>query len=219
MVNYRRNFSPGGSFFFTVTLADRRSKLLVDHVELLRDALRVARQERPFVIDAVVILPDHLHAIFMLPPGDSDFSGRWRRIKGHFSSALLETSMELKRRPNGSLALWQRRFWEHTIRDENDFARHVDYIHFNPVKHGLVQRVRDWPYSSFHRYVNEGILPDDWAGDAGQDNGANFGERERLDGVVPLRISRSPHERSDMREARVITITPLSYCKSPVIHL
>jgi putative transposase len=91
-----------------------------------------------------------------LPPGDSDFSGRWRRIKGHFSSALIDDSAQLKRRPNGDLALWQRRFWEHTIRDEDDFARHVDYIHFNPVKHALVRRVHDWPHSSFHRYVKEG---------------------------------------------------------------
>jgi putative transposase len=177
MVNYRRNFVSGGTFFFTVTLADRGSKALVDHVELLRNALRAARRERPFVIDAVVILPDHLHAIFTLPPGDSDFSGRWRRIKGHFSSALIDDSIELTRGPNGDLALWQRRFWEHTIRDEGDFERHVDYIHFNPVKHALVQRVRDWPYSSFHRYVREGILPDDWAGDAGE-GGQGFGERD-----------------------------------------
>lgn len=176
MVNYRRNFIPGGTYFFTVTLADRRSKILVDHIDLMRNALRVARQERPFVIDAVVILPDHLHAVFTLPPNDSDFSGRWRRIKGHFSSALIDASTELKRRSNGSLAVWQRRFWEHTIRDEGDYARHVDYIHFNPVKHGLVQRVRDWPYSSFHRYVKDGILPEDWAGDVGQIEG-NFGER------------------------------------------
>jgi putative transposase len=178
MVNYRRNFVPGGTFFFTVTLANRCSKVLVDHVDLRRNALRVARQERPFVIDAVVILPDHLHAIFTLPPGDSDFSGRWRRIKGHFSSALIDASTQLKRRPNGDLALWQRRFWEHTIRDEGDLERHVDYIHFNPVKHALVARVRDWPHSSFHRYVKDGILPDDWAGDAASEGGKGFGERE-----------------------------------------
>jgi putative transposase len=164
-------------FFFTVTLADRRSKVLVERIDLLRNALRAARRERPFAIDAIVILPDHLHAILTLPLEDSDFSGRWRRVKGHFSSALIDASMDLKRRPNGDLALWQRRFWEHTIRDEEDFARHVDYIHFNPVKHALVQRVRDWPYSSFHRYVRDGILPDDWAGDAGQ-SGGSFGERE-----------------------------------------
>ena len=177
MVNYRRNFVPGGTFFFTVTLADRSSKVLVEHVDLLRNALRAARRERPFAIDAIVILPEHLHAIFTLPPEDFDFSGRWRRIKGHFSTALIAASTDLKRRPNGNLGLWQRRFWEHTIRDEGDFARHVDYIHFNPVKHARVQRVRDWPYSSFHRYVREGILPDDWAGDAGE-GGQGFGERD-----------------------------------------
>jgi putative transposase len=177
MVGYRRNFVPGGTFFFTVTLADRRSKILVERIDLVRNALRAARRERPFAIEAIVILPDHLHAIFTLPSGDSDFSGRWRRIKGHFSSALIEVSTELKRRPNGDLALWQRRFWEHTIRDEVDFERHVDYIHFNPVKHALVRRVRDWPYSSFHRYVRDGMLPDAWAGDAG-DGGEDFGERE-----------------------------------------
>lgn len=176
MVNYRRNFVPGGSFFFTVTLANRKSKILIDHVDLMRNAMRVARQERPFIIDAIVILPDHLHAILTLPPNDSDFSGRWRRIKGHFSSALIDASTDLKRRPNGSLALWQRRFWEHTIRDEGDYARHVDYIHYNPVKHGFVPRVCDWSYSSFHRYVRDGILPEDWAGDMSE-GGGNFGER------------------------------------------
>ena len=176
MVGYRRNFIPGGTYFFTITLADRRSKMLVDQIGYLRSALRAARRERPFTIDAVVILPDHLHAIFTLPPNDFDFSGRWRRIKGHFSSALIDASIELNRRPNGDLALWQRRFWEHTIRDESDFSRHVDYIHFNPVKHGHVRRVRDWPYSSFHRYVEDGMLPDDWAGDVSQD-GQDFGER------------------------------------------
>jgi len=164
MVRYRRNFVPGGTYFFTVTLADRCSSILVDHIGALRTAFRAARRERPFAIDAIVILPNHLHAILTLPSGDADFSGRWRRIKGHFSNSMLEMGIS-KRRPNGDYALWQRRFWEHTIRDEDDFARHVDYIHFNPVKHGLVSRVHDWPYSSFHLYVREGILPRDWAGD------------------------------------------------------
>jgi putative transposase len=108
-----------------------------------------------------VVLPDHLHAILTLP-SDADFSGRWRRIKGHFSRRLIDATASLQRWPNGDLALWQRRFWEHTIRDESDFSRHIDYIHFNPVKHGLVPCVRDWPHSSFHRYVREGPLPDDW---------------------------------------------------------
>jgi putative transposase len=179
MVNYRRNFVPGGRYFFTITLADRRSNLLVNHIGLLRSSFRAARREWPFAIDAIVILPEHLHAILTLPSDDADFSGRWRRIKGHFATELLDSSIKLARRPNGDLALWQRRFWEHTIRGDGDLARHVDYIHFNPVKHGLVQRVRDWPHSSFHRYVREGLLPEDWAGDA-DDKGENFGERREV---------------------------------------
>jgi putative transposase len=175
MVRYRRNFIPGGTYFFTVTLADRRSTALVDHIVGLRSAFRAARRARPFAIDAIVILPDHLHAILTLPSNDADFPSRLRRIKGHFSSALIEAGLDLRRWPNGDLALWQRRFWEHTIRDDNDFARHVDYVHFNPIKHGLVRLVRDWPYSSFHRYVRKGLLPEDWAGDISE-NEADFGE-------------------------------------------
>jgi putative transposase len=175
MVRYRRNYVPGGCFFFTVTLADRRSCLLVDHIDALRSALRVARCERPFTIDAIVVLPDHLHVVMTLPPGDADFSGRWRRIKGRFSSILMQTTVPIPRRPNGDLALWQSRFWEHTICDDDDFARHFDYIHYNPVKHGLIARVRDWPYSSFHRYVRQGLLSEDWAEDIGE-AGADFGE-------------------------------------------
>ena len=176
MVRYRRNFLPGGTFFFTVTLADRRSNAHLKHIDELRDAFRVARREQPFAIDAIVILPDHLHAILGLPSDDADFPGRWRRIKGHFSNALIASGAHLSRRSNEELALWQRRFWEHTIRDENDFERHVDYIHFNPVKHGLVTRVSDWPHSSFHRYVRQGLLPADWAGNVVEGQ-TDFGER------------------------------------------
>jgi putative transposase len=165
VVLYRRNFIPGGTFFFTVTLVDRNSSALVDHVAALRDAFQTTRRERPFTIDAIVVLPDHLHTVLTLPPADADFSGRWRRIKGYFSSALIHAGVDVARAPNGDLALRQRRFWEHTIRDEGDFERHVDYIHFNPLKHGLVERVRDWQHSSFHRFVKGGLLPEDWAGD------------------------------------------------------
>jgi putative transposase len=175
MVRYRRNRLQGGTYFFTVVLADRRSTLLVDHVIAPRAAFRVARQERPFVIDAAVILPEHLHVIFTLPQDDADFVARWRRIKGNFSSRLLAAGSRIKRRGNGELALWQRRYWEHTIRDEEDFSRHVDYIHYNPIKHGLVERVRDWPHSSFHVYVSRGVLPADWAGDVSE-TAARFGE-------------------------------------------
>ena len=176
MVRYRRNRVEGGKFFFTLTLADRTSKLLVEHVDDLRVAFRVTRQEWPFTIDAIVVLPDHLHAIMPLPESDDDFPGRWRRIKGQFSTRLLRHGIEVKRHANGELALWQRRYWEHTIRDDTDFSRHADYIHYNPVKHGLVTQVRDWPHSSFHLYVRQGILPSDWAGNA-RENRSRFGER------------------------------------------
>jgi putative transposase len=176
MVRYRRNFVPGGTYFFTVTLADRTSSALVHHVDALRKAFRIARHERPFTIDAIVILPEHLHAIWTLPSGDSDFSGRWKRIKAYFTHRLVAAGVPVERHRNGEYALWQRRFWEHTIRNEIDFERHVDYVHFNPVKHRLVSRVRDWPYSSFHVYVRRGLLPADWAGDI-EEAMMDFGER------------------------------------------
>jgi putative transposase len=176
MVRYRRNFVPGGTYFFTVTLADRTSSVLVHHVSALRTAFRIARNERPFMIDAIVILPEHLHAIWTLPSGDSDFPGRWRRIKAHFTHRLVSAGAPVKRHRNGEYALWQRRFWEHTIRNELDFERHVDYVHFNPVKHKLVSWARDWPYSSFHLYVKRGVLPADWAGDVDEST-MDFGER------------------------------------------
>ena len=166
----------GGAFFFTVTLADRTSQALTDHITDLRTALRQERHSHPFVIDAIVVLPDHLHMVMTLPDGDADYPNRWRLIKRRFTEAVLQSQTPIARHQNGELALWQRRFWEHTIRDSGDFERHVDYIHFNPVKHRLVSRVRDWPFSSFHRFVREGLLPEDWAGDLDQDH-ASFGER------------------------------------------
>jgi REP-associated tyrosine transposase len=175
MVEYRRNRLAGGKFFFTLTVEDRRSKILVEHIGALRAAFRRTRRERPFTIDAIVVLPDHLHAVLTLPDGDADFAGRWRRIKGFFSSRLLRAGLDIQRHLNGELALWQRRYWEHTIRDDADFARHVDYIHYNPVKHSLVTRVRDWPHSSFRHYVRRGILPLDWAGDVNEGT-ASYGE-------------------------------------------
>jgi len=137
--------------------------------------MRATRDAHPFIVDAVVVLPDHLHIIMTLPQDDADFSNRWRLIKRRFTDAVLKAGVTVAHHRNGEYALWQRRFWEHTIRDDKDFERHVDYIHFNPVKHGLVGRVRDWPYSSFHHYVRRGILPADWAGDFAQHRGS-FGE-------------------------------------------
>ena len=164
MVHYRRNFLAGGTFFFTATLADRRSSVLVENIGLLRRAFRTTRRERPFSIEAVVILPDHLHIVMTLPQDDADFSGRWKRIKSLFTRDVVARGLAYQRNRHGEYALWQRRFWEHTIRDEADLVRHIDYIHYNPVKHGLVSQVSDWPYSSFHRYVKLGVLPKDWGG-------------------------------------------------------
>jgi putative transposase len=177
MVRYGRNFVPGATYFFTVALADRSSSM-VHHVSALRTAFRVARHERPFAIEAIVILPDHPHTIWTLPLDDSDFSGRWKRIKAHFTHQLVASGVPVKHHRNGEYALWQRRFWEHTIRNDFDFERHVNYVHFNPVKHKLVNIVRDWPYSSFHAYVRRGVLPADWAGDA-EEIRMDFGERRR----------------------------------------
>jgi putative transposase len=175
MPNYRRAFVPGGCWFFTVNLLERQKTLLVEHIEL-RLAVATTRRTRPFTIDAFVILPDHLHAVWTLPSGDADFSTRWRLIKSRFVQALPErewlSHVRIERNERG---VWQRRFWEHLIRDEADYARHVEYCYINPVKHGLVSRVRDWPHSSFHRDVRAGIIPQDWAGDVAQDG--RFGER------------------------------------------
>jgi putative transposase len=176
MPNYRRAFVPGGSWFFTVNLLERRQTLLVDHMASLREAIAATRQSHPFTIDAFVVLPNHLHAIWTLPPNDADFSTRWRLIKSRFTKTLPKnerlSSVRVARNERG---IWQRRFWEHLIRDEADYARHIEYCYINPLKHGLVRRVRDWPYSSFHRDVRAGNVSPDWAGDVEQ--GGEFGER------------------------------------------
>jgi putative transposase len=177
MISYRRNFIAGGSFFFTVNLAERQLGLLTDHVDELRAAFRRARRDHPFTTDAMVVLPDHLHVVWTLPDGDADFATRWRLIKSAFSrDSMLGERISASRAARGERGIWQRRYWEHTIRDESDFERHIDYVHINPVKHGLVTRVRDWPYSSFHRMVNLGMYPEDWAGDVAW-KGGDFGER------------------------------------------
>jgi putative transposase len=176
VTNYRRNFVKGGSYFFTVNLAERNLSLLADHAGLLRAAFRYSRSRHPFTVDAIVVLPDHLHAIWTLPAGDGDFALRWQLIKTHLSRAMPPFERRSpSRRSKGERGIWQRRYWEHTLRDESDFSRHADYIHFNPVKHGHVARVADWPHSSFHRYVQQGHYPANWAG-GDNDGGGAFGE-------------------------------------------
>lgn len=153
MSNYRRSYIPSGCWFFTVNLQNRHSDLLTRHIDHLRAAIACTKRKRPFQINSWVVLPEHMHCIWTLPERDSDYSGRWREIKKSFTRALAQSQ------------IWQPRFWEHTIRNDEDYRRHMDYVYINPVKHRLVGRVSDWPYSTFHRDVRQGLYPEDWAGD------------------------------------------------------
>ena len=162
MVKYRRYYLPGGTYFFTVTLHNRKSIWLTKYIKELGVVMRSAQVTYPYKVIAMVVLPEHLHAIWELPEGDKNFSLRWRYIKSQFTKKLLKGSVNIAKNNRGEYALWQRRFWEHAIRDEKDYQRHVDYIHYNPVKHQLVTCVKDWPYSTFHRYVKEGIIAENW---------------------------------------------------------
>jgi len=164
-MQYRRAFIPGGSFFFTVVTAQRRPILVTSlAVEVLRGAFRSVQSSRPFAVNAIVVLPDHLHCIWTLPPGDGDFANRWRLIKTQFTKRCA-SALHLLSEPDRKKSPWQHRYWEHALRDETDFMRHVEYIHFNPVKHRLVTSAFEWPYSSFRRYVRAGLYPADWGCD------------------------------------------------------
>lgn len=176
MVNYRRNKIAGGTYFFTVTLRNRSSNRLVGHIKLLKAAMRKVKDENPYKVIAIVVLPEHLHAIWELPAADADYAMRWRKIKSYFTKDLINQGVKLNKNKHGEYNLWQRRYWEHTIKNEQDLIKHVDYIHYNPIKHGLVKRVVDWPHSSFHRYIKEGLLSRDWAADITTASEMNFGE-------------------------------------------
>lgn len=163
MSSYRRCRLAGATYFFTHVLQDRWHGLLVDHIDLLRNAYARVVRSHPVDTTAICILPDHVHAIWQMPEGDSDYPLRWRLIKWHFSRNLpfecALRSSQMRKREKG---VWQRRFWEHRIRTEADLRRHVDYVHFNPVKHGFVDKVADWPHSSFRQHVQRGWLSPDW---------------------------------------------------------
>lgn len=195
MPNYRRAFAPGASWFFTVNLLQRRrNDLLLRHVELLRDVVRRVHRDYPFTIDAWVVLPEHMHCVWTLPPGDADYPLRWRLIKTFFCRGLpSDEYRSLTRLRRGERGIWQRRYWEHQLRDDEDFRRHIDYVYINPCKHGLVGRVADWPHSSFHRDVVMGLYPVDWAGDIGLEvpgMGRGQGGRSASFGALRLRLMR-----------------------------
>jgi putative transposase len=175
MPQYIRAKFQGSIFFFTVVLAERPSNLLLDQIDRLRQTYRTVQQRRPFETIAICVLPDHVHAVWALPEGDADFSTRWNLIKSGFSRGLDPQSRSASKIGKREKGIWQRRYWEHAIRDDADFERHVDYIHFNPVKHGHATHVADWPHSSFHRYVERGLIAADWGGDM-RDILGSFGE-------------------------------------------
>ena len=172
MANYRRASACGGKFFFTVVTYRRRPVLdRPESRQALREVIEDVRIRRPFSIDAWVLLPDHIHCIWTLPEGVSDFSLRWSLIKSGFSKktkALFKVDewmndSKLKRRES---TVWQRRFWEHQVRDDEEYRVYTDYIHYNPVKHGLADAPHKWAYSSFHCYVEEGVYEKEWASDS-----------------------------------------------------
>ena len=167
-MKYRRLYVEGGTYFFTLVTENRRA-ILVKNVENLRSAFKHVMRNRPFSIEAMVVLPDHLHAIWKLPDNDSDYSTRWMLIKKRFSSFLQTTKVSAKKSHRREKGIWQRRFWEHLIRDENDLKRHFDYIHYNPVKHRYVNKPMDWECSSFSRWVQKGLYPPDWGKTAPED--------------------------------------------------
>jgi putative transposase len=182
MSRYRRDITPGGTFFFTL-VSYRRQPILCDVA--MRDALRRAivstREKHPFTVDAWVLMPDHLHCIWTLPEGDADYAKRWGQIKRRVSRECgngykRHEWLSMSKQRHRESTLWQRRYWEHRIRDEKDFAGHMDYIHYNPVKHGLCARPDLWPWTTLHRYIREGVYPQDWAGRATDFNECDFGE-------------------------------------------
>ncbi|MEE9295065.1 MAG: transposase [Phycisphaerae bacterium] len=168
MPEYRRAFVPGGTFFFTV-VSERRFPLFgsAPARSFLREAFAATSARWPFAIDAIVVLPDHLHTIWTLPDNDHDFSTRWSFLKRTFTKAWIkqggcEQALSASRVRNRRRGVWQRRFWEHAIRNETDFARHCDYIHYNPVKHGVASCPHSWAFSSFRQFVADRIYDEDW---------------------------------------------------------
>lgn len=177
MSDYRRYRVPGATVFVTLVTYRRRPILTTqDGRRILRESIQAVKHARPMEFVATVLLPDHWHALIELPPGDADYSTRLKRIKEEFTKSWLglglpETPVTASQRRRGERGVWLPRFWEETIEDEEDIESFVDYIHYNPAKHGLAERVRDWPWSSFHRFVRLGHYPPDWGGVAPQSAG------------------------------------------------
>jgi putative transposase len=183
-MKYRRTTATGCTYFFTVNLAERNKTLLVDHIDVLRNSINQVKRQHPFKLGAMVVLPDHLHAMLTLPEDDKNYPTRWRLIKAGLSREISKleriTNYELRitngRSRKGGRGIWQRRYWEHLILGDNDYENHVDYIHFNPLKLGYVTQATDWLFSTIHDFIKRGLLSPSWGHD-GDDVGINFGER------------------------------------------
>jgi len=177
-MHYRRANIKGGTYFFTLNLANRRERLLTDEIDNLRMAINTVKKKHPFQLNAMVILPDHLHALLTLPLNDNNYSTRWGLIKAAFSRQLpTDEKINKSRKTKGERGIWQRRFWEHLIRDEKDYENHVNYIHYNPVKHQHVKQAVEWPYSTIHDYISKGLLSNDWGSHVDDIQNINLGER------------------------------------------
>lgn len=176
-MQYRRTDIKGACYFFTVNLANRKSRLLIDEFDKLRDIIKQVKQNHPFKIDAMVVMPEHFHIMMTLPQGDNDYAKRIMLIKSGFSRKIPKTEKinqsRIQKRERG---IWQRRYWEHFIQDEIDYQRHADYIHYNPVKHGYVKKTSDWQYSTIHKYIRSGIYDENWGISNQITDNNNYGE-------------------------------------------
>ena len=176
-MQYRRTDITGTTYFFTTNIAERHKSLLVDHIDVLRQAVKMVKQQHPFEIDAMVVLPDHLHTIWTLPPGDCDYPTRWMLFKAAFSRQINKGERRNKSRiSKNERGIWQCRYWEYLIRYERDCIHHVDYIHYNPVKHGFITKASLWPYSSIHRYIKSGLIHENWGANNMVLENGDFGE-------------------------------------------
>jgi REP-associated tyrosine transposase len=182
MLTFIRSKKRGGTFFFTIITYRRRKILTIpESINILHEVISEVRREHPFFIDAWVLLPDHMHSIWTLPKGDDDYSRRWGLIKARFSRSArtlfhLDDLMTDSKEHHRESTIWQRRFWEHQIRDERDLNAPLDYLHYNPVKHGMVANVAEWPYSTFHRYVEQGLYPANWGENISIESDNIYGE-------------------------------------------
>ena len=183
-MRYRRVDVKAGTYFFTMNLQERHKTLLIDEIDLLRVVINKVKKEHPFKLNAMVVLLEHLHVMLTLPSNDNDYQTRLSLIKAGFSRKIPKTEpINKSRQSKGERGIWQRRYWEHHIVDEHDFENHVQYIHYNPVKHGYVKSAVDWKYSTIHHFISKGILAPNW-GENYEDSGITVGE---VLGFVPHR--------------------------------